>query len=188
VKIIEKIIDIIFIAVKYAIVVLFSILVVLVFVQVFNRFVLNVSVTWSTEIANYSMMWITLLGAAALLRNKGHMAISNVLDALHGIPQKVVTGISVLFQCLFIIGWIYGCIVFLPTVVGQYSPALHLNMVVVDSVFLLTGILMLLSIFDYWIVKGEHVTIYSEEDKLIQQAKEDNQADDSSKKREENEL
>ena len=97
-KIIGKAIDVIFNIIKYLITLLFIVLVVLVFLQVFNRFVLNTSMTWSTEIANYSMMWIALLGSAMLLRNKGHMAINNIIDALHGVPQKIVTIISVLLQ------------------------------------------------------------------------------------------
>ena len=86
-KTIEKAIDVIFVIIKWVIAVLFSALVVLVFLQVFNRFVLRKSLTWSTELANYAMMWIALLGSAILMRSKGHMAINNVLDALHGEPK-----------------------------------------------------------------------------------------------------
>lgn len=173
VKIIGKAIDGIFSLVKYAIVLLFLALVALVFLQVFNRFVLRDSLTWSTELANYAMMWITLLGSAVLMRAKGHMAINNVLDALHGVPRVVVCTISVLLQCLFLAAWIYGCVVFLPTVSAQYSPVLRLNMAMVNSVFIIAGILMLLAMFDYWVVKQGQATVYSEEDELIQRMKEE---------------
>lgn len=172
-KIIGKAIDVIFNIIKYLITLLFIVLVVLVFLQVFNRFVLNTSMTWSTEIANYSMMWIALLGSAMLLRNKGHMAINNIIDALHGVPQKIVTIISVLLQFVFVIAWIYGCTAYLPTVAGQYSPALRLNMGMINSVFLITGILMFLSLFDYWVVKKGQETAYSEEDELIRRMQEE---------------
>ena len=172
-KIIGKAIDVIFDITKWVITLLFSVLVVLVFMQVFNRFVLNASLTWSTEIANYSMMWIALLGSAMLLRNNGHMAINNILDALHGPAKKIITTISIALQAMFLISWIYGCVLFLPTVTGQCSPALHLNMAMVDSVFLITGILMLLAMFDYWIVKKGQEAAYSEEDELIKRMKEE---------------
>lgn len=60
-KSIGKIIDLIFAVVKYFIAMLFGWLVILVFLQVFNRFLLNSALAWSEEIANYTMMWIALL-------------------------------------------------------------------------------------------------------------------------------
>ncbi len=172
-KTIEKAIDAIFVIIKWVIAVLFSVLVVLVFLQVFNRFVLRKSLTWSTELANYAMMWIALLGSAILMRSKGHMAINNVLDALHGAPKKAVMAVSVVLQALFLVGWIYGCAVFLPTVTGQFSPVLRLNMAAVNSVFLITGVLMLLAMVDYWVLKGGRSASYSEEDELIRRMKEE---------------
>lgn len=172
-KIIGKAIDVIFLLIKYLITILFIVLVILVFLQVFNRFVLNTSLTWSTEIANYSMMWIALLGSAMLLRSKGHMAINNIIDALHGVSQKIVISISVLLQFVFVLAWVYGCIVYLPTVAGQYSPALRLNMGMVNSVFLITGVLMFLALFDFWVVKKGQETAYSEEDELIRRMQEE---------------
>jgi len=83
-KSIGKIIDLIFAVVKYFIAMLFGWLVILVFLQVFNRFLLNSALAWSEEIANYTMMWIALLGASMLMRNRGHMAVNNLLDASKG--------------------------------------------------------------------------------------------------------
>ena len=66
-KSIGKIIDLIFAVVKYFIAMLFGWLVILVFLQVFNRFLLNSALAWSEETANYTMMWIALLGASMLI-------------------------------------------------------------------------------------------------------------------------
>ena len=173
-KLIEKGIDILFLIVKYMIAVLFTVLVVLVFFQVFNRFIVRKSLTWSTELANFVMMWIALLGSAVLMRNKGHMAINNILDALHGAVKKAITVISVTVQFLFLIGWVYGCMVYLPTLAAQKSPVLQLNMAMVNSVFLITGVLMLVAMIDYWIIKCGREAAYSEEDELIKRMMEEN--------------
>lgn len=171
---IGKFIDVVFEILKYVIALLFSVLVILVFLQVFNRFVLQDSLTWSTELANYAMMWITLLGSAVLARNKGHMAINNLLDALNGAAKTALTVVSFLLQMLFLVAWIYGCMVFLPTVAGQKSPVLQLNMAAVNSVFLITGVLMLLAMVDFWVVRRGRLEAYSEEDELIRRMREEN--------------
>jgi TRAP-type C4-dicarboxylate transport system permease small subunit len=48
--------------------------------QVFCRYVLELPLQWSEEVARYCFVWVTFLGAAALMRlPEGHPAI----DALH---------------------------------------------------------------------------------------------------------
>lgn len=70
-KAVEKIIDVIFKAVEWVIAFLVGLMTVLVFMQIVNRAILNVSLTWSEEIVNYSMIWIAMLGACVLVRNNG---------------------------------------------------------------------------------------------------------------------
>jgi TRAP-type C4-dicarboxylate transport system permease small subunit len=48
--------------------------------QVFWRYVLELPLQWSEEVARYCFVWVTFLGAAALMRQRdGHP----VIDALH---------------------------------------------------------------------------------------------------------
>ena len=162
-KSIGKIIDLIFAVVKYFIAMLFGWLVILVFLQVFNRFLLNSALAWSEEIANYTMMWIALLGASMLMRNRGHMAVNNLLDASKGTVKTVMTAISVVLQAIFLCSWIYGCVVFLPTVKGMRSPATRLPMEIV----------MLVGLFDYWVVKKGCEAAYSEEDEMLKKIQEE---------------
>lgn len=72
-KAVEKIIDVIFKAVEWVIAFLVGLMTALVFLQIVNRAILNVSLTWSEEIVNYSMIWIAMLGACVLVRNNGHI-------------------------------------------------------------------------------------------------------------------
>ena len=55
-KAVEKIIDVIFKAVEWVIAFLVGLMTALVFLQIVNRAILNVSLTWSEEIVNYSMI------------------------------------------------------------------------------------------------------------------------------------
>lgn len=58
--------------------------------QVFFRFVLNNSLSWSEELARYCFIWMHMLGASLLIRGNGHATVTAVLDLLHGTVRKVV--------------------------------------------------------------------------------------------------
>src|SRR5690554_1098560 len=54
--------------------------------QVFARYVLDAAPGWSEELARFLMIWVTLLGGAAVLRSGGHISVTALLDWL---PQRV---------------------------------------------------------------------------------------------------
>lgn len=170
-KTIGKIIDILFKIVEVVLALLFAVMVVLVFIQVLARFIFNSSTTWTEEIVNYSMIWVSMLGACVLMRVKGHMAIDNISNALKGIAKLLFNIVSVGFQVLFLVSTIIGFFRFLPTASIQVSPVLKLNMGLVDSIFLIAPILMLIGLFDYWAIKKGQQAGYSEEDELLKQVK-----------------
>lgn len=55
--------------------------------QVFGRYVLGRSPSWSEEVARMSVAWLTMLGAAACLRDGGHIAVTALIDALPPGPR-----------------------------------------------------------------------------------------------------
>lgn len=57
-----------------------------VFVNVVARYLFNVSLPWSPEVARYSFVWITFLGTAVALRENSHAKITLLIEAT---PQKV---------------------------------------------------------------------------------------------------
>lgn len=119
-KAVEKIIDVIFKAVEWVIAFLVGLMTALVFLQIVNRAILNVSLTWSEEIVNYSMIWIAMLGACVLVRNNGHMAIDNFIKALKGPLRKVIMAVSVLLQVAFVIVMLLGIIEFFPVAASSF--------------------------------------------------------------------
>lgn len=176
-KVIGKIIDVIFNLVEWICAILFAVLVALTFIQVCARF-FHTSATWTEEIVNFSMIWVAMLGACILMRLKGHMAIDNLSNALHGIAKAVFNLISVGFQVLFLISMVIGYIDYFPKVSAQRSPALQLNMGIIYSIFLIAPVIMLLGLVDYWVVKKGQTAGYSEEDELLKQVQAENAADE----------
>ncbi len=55
-----------------------------VFTNVALRYLTNQSIPWADEVARYLMIWMTFLAAGLVLRQGGHVAITNLQEALPG--------------------------------------------------------------------------------------------------------
>jgi TRAP-type C4-dicarboxylate transport system permease small subunit len=53
-----------------------------VFLQVFTRYVMNFPLAWPEEVARYSLVWLTFMGASAAVRSNEHIRIDALLIAL----------------------------------------------------------------------------------------------------------
>ena len=66
---------------------------------------------------------------------------------------------------------------FLPTAAQQFSPVLRLDMAMIYSIFLISSVLMLLGLIDYWIIHRGKIAAYSEEDELLKKVQEESTID-----------
>lgn len=71
-------------------IVILVILIVACVAQVFFRFVLNNSLSWSEELARYCFIWMHMLGASLLIKGSGHATVTVILDILHGTARKIL--------------------------------------------------------------------------------------------------
>lgn len=69
---------------------LFTVLIIACVMQVFFRFVLNNSLTWTEELARYCFVWMHMIGASLLIEARGHATVTVILDMLHGVVRKIV--------------------------------------------------------------------------------------------------
>lgn len=74
--------------VSYTGLVFFVILIIACVSQVFFRFVLNHSLSWTEELARYAFIWMHLLGASLLITGSGHATVTVILDAMGGGLKK----------------------------------------------------------------------------------------------------
>lgn len=56
---------------------------------VFFRYALNDALTWSEEVARYSMVWLSLLGGGLVFREGGHVAVDLLVSRL---PSRHLRG------------------------------------------------------------------------------------------------
>lgn len=81
-------------------VVFFSVMIILVFLQVVFRYVFNYSLIWSEELARYLFVWQILLGASLSIRDDKHLKI----DVIYMIvPEKMKKYIKVLSYFIFLV-------------------------------------------------------------------------------------
>ena len=83
-------------------------LVVIMFIQVFCRYVLNNSLSWSEELTKYLFVWMTFLGGALCLRDKIHIGVDYFVSFL---PKYFRNGIRQ-FNLLLIWDFPYNLIYF----------------------------------------------------------------------------
>ena len=97
--------------VDWAIVVLGSALIVIVFVNVVLHQV-DYDISMTTEFGELVMVWTTFLGAAAASRRRGHMAVTELVDFVGG-RAGVILRVAIEIVVVFVLGiliW-YGVII-----------------------------------------------------------------------------
>ena len=63
------------------------------FISVVNRNLIKASMPWTEEVALYSMTYMALLGTEVGLRDGTQVAVTAVVDKLHGVFRKVGTAL-----------------------------------------------------------------------------------------------
>ena len=121
----------------------FTILIAACVLQVFTRFVLNNSLSWTEELARYAFIWSNLLGAAICTQKSSHATVTAITDAL---PKKVQTVLKIAVNLIIIlVAYVlvrYGWKVVMSTRM-QLSPALRISMSYVYASAPVCGVLVI---------------------------------------------
>lgn len=135
--------DIITKILKFSIVVVFSILVASCVLQVFTRFVLNSSLSWTEELARYTFIWANMLGAILCTKNKSNATVSVITDNLSEQNKKRLNlVVNILSTIIGFILLYYGTKVAW-AVRTQLSPALRISMALVYGAAPVFGVLLI---------------------------------------------
>lgn len=115
-----------------------------VFANVIARYVFSSGLSWADEVSRFSMLWVTFLGAAVLIRLGEHITVDVFMMRA---PQRLRTASYVLSQLLSS----YIAYILITQGIGQIgkqwtqlSPALQWNMGAVYIVLPFAGLYMLL--------------------------------------------
>ncbi|TPQ30320.1 C4-dicarboxylate ABC transporter permease [Bradyrhizobium guangdongense] len=89
------------------------VIVIIVFYQVFGRYVLNSSPTWTENLALVLILYVTLIGAAVGVRDAGHIGMDSLLVMLPDRTRETIELVIHVLVAVFGIamaynGWILG--------------------------------------------------------------------------------
>ncbi|WP_337997707.1 TRAP transporter small permease [Oleispirillum naphthae] len=88
----------------HAVVLLFAAMTTIILMQVFFRYVLENSLSWSEELARYMFIWLTFLGASIAMREKAHIKVSEIVGL---VKNKKLNAILRLAACVAGIVFLY---------------------------------------------------------------------------------
>ncbi len=124
----------------------FAIMVISVAWQVLSRFVLGAPSTWTEEISRYSLIWLTVLGAAYLTGRGEHISMDFLYDRLRPGRQRlmrlgVLVAVFAFSSLVMVVGG--GNLVYLTLHLGQLSPAMRIPLGFIYGVVPFSGLLMM---------------------------------------------
>ncbi len=98
--------------------------------QIFMRYVIQESLTWSEEVARYLFIWVTYIGVSYAVKKHAHIRVE---AAIMFMPEKVKKIVSLLSDIVFLIfaimvvkeGYVLSMKIFR---FGQASPAMGIPM------------------------------------------------------------
>lgn len=114
-------------------IILMSLMTMLIFVQVFMRYVMQNSLVWSEELARYVFIWLIYFGISYGAKIMKHIKIDAALGLF---PKKIQPIIVIIGDVLFLgfalfITYTSYTIVLRQIGLGQTSPAMHMPMWIV---------------------------------------------------------
>lgn len=76
-------------AAEWLLIALLAVMVVLVFGNVVLRYAFNSGIVFSEEVSRFVFMWLTLIGALVVMKDKAHLGMSSVVDRLGETGQRI---------------------------------------------------------------------------------------------------
>jgi TRAP-type C4-dicarboxylate transport system permease small subunit len=124
-------------------VLMFSLLVV-VFLQIFTRFILLKPLMWTEEVARFCFIWLIFVGASINVRKRAHFALELFSSKLSPrsriyITFLIHTLVGIFALSLLVLGW-----TFFKVGIIRVSPTIDISMAYVYAAIPLSGIFMLI--------------------------------------------
>ncbi|TMW72260.1 TRAP transporter small permease [Alteribacter natronophilus] len=121
-------IDVINKGIRYLLGIILAVMAIVIAYQVFSRFALGTSLSWSEELTRYLMIWLVFLGTSIALREKSLIGINILVERFPFSIQKIITSLVYIASIIFFLFIIYKGINVLDNVQNQRSPAMRISM------------------------------------------------------------
>ncbi|MEM9822413.1 MAG: TRAP transporter small permease [Bacteroidota bacterium] len=125
---------------------IFGLLVLDVLWQVFSRYVLNQSFSFTEELARFALIWLSILGAAYLNGQQAHLSMDFLLQKLT--LEKRVQRIKIIEGSMFLFALVVmviggGNLTYTTLYLGQVSPAMNISLGYIYAIVPFSGLLIM---------------------------------------------
>ncbi|WP_339893655.1 TRAP transporter small permease [uncultured Algibacter sp.] len=126
---------------------IFGLLVIDVLGQVFSRYILNTSFAFTEELARFSLIWLSVLGAAYLNGKREHLSMDFLYQKFSGSTKKKI--LLFIELCIFLFALIVMVIggfnlVYTTLHLGQLSGTLRIPLGYIYAILPVSGLLIML--------------------------------------------
>lgn len=133
-------------AIEFLLVAIFALLVLDVLWQVFGRYVLGQSYSFTEEFARFALIWLAILGAAYLNGTREHLSMDFLLQKLS--PEQLKKRMQIIEMIMFVFALVVmviggGNLVYTTLYLGQISPAMHISLGYVYAIVPISGLLIM---------------------------------------------
>ncbi len=122
---------------------LLTLITVLMFVEVFTRYIFAFPLTWSDEVVAIAFTWLCFLSAAIAVKHRGHIAVQVILNLFPAAVQRWVAVVTGLLVVGFLVLLVYTGFKIMLLVHHQTSASMGLPMSVAYSSLPVSAALML---------------------------------------------
>ena len=128
------------------IVLLFTAIVIAGTLQVFNRFVLNISLSWSEEFQKFAFIWLVFISIPVAYNRAAHLRVDTFFDMFPAIVQRVLRELIDLLWAGLGISLIVYTWRLMQVTQYQHSPGLGISMAVVYAGMVVGGLYLVLCV------------------------------------------
>jgi TRAP-type C4-dicarboxylate transport system permease small subunit len=133
--------------VRWVVIVLMLVMTVTVSLQIVFRYVFNIPLGWSEEMARFSFVWVSFFGASALMRVREHINVTVFVDNFPPRLKAVCILLANLCALICVYFFLVGGIALTTNEWAQLAPAMQIPMGWVYVVIPISAVLMAI-----WIV------------------------------------
>lgn len=96
--------------------------------QVFNRAVLHIPMPWTEEAARYAFIWLSLMGAIRIARNRSFLKVDLLYMILPAPLKRLCDIFSQVIILILAVEMIRASFILLPMTLTRYAPTLDVSM------------------------------------------------------------
>lgn len=122
----------------------------LMLLQVFMRYVVSRPLSWSEELAKYSMVWMAMLGSVIAIKRKAHLCVDMIVGYFPENIRKAVDYATKILSLIFFAVMVYYGVKYVQINLRNHSLVTGINMGFVYSVIPISGLLMFIYTIRYF--------------------------------------